>query len=70
MRGVSPGLGAWLPEAGGSLAFSTYQSARIFFLFADDKAETVAQERMPGVFPFAAPRPAPEASRPKDERQQ
>lgn len=44
----SPGLGAWLNEMGGSLAFSTYQSARMFFLFADEKAETVAQERIVG----------------------
>lgn len=44
----SPGLGQWLKEMGGSLLFSTYQSARVFFLFADDNAETVAQERIVG----------------------
>lgn len=44
----SPGLGEWLRETGGSLAFSTYQSSRLFFLFADENAETVAQERIVG----------------------
>ena len=44
----SPGLGAWLKEVNGSLAFSTYQSARLFFLFAGDTGEMVAQERIVG----------------------
>lgn len=44
----SPGLGEWLKAMGGSLAFSTYQSSRLFFLYADDNAETVAQERIVG----------------------
>lgn len=44
----SPGLGAWLKETGGSLVFSTYQSARVFFLFAGDDGRTVAQERIVG----------------------
>ena len=44
----SPGLGAWLKDMGGSLVFSTYQSARIFFLFADDEGQTIAQERIVG----------------------
>jgi len=44
----SPGLGQWLREVGGSLAFSTYQTSRLFFLFADDSDETVAQERIVG----------------------
>lgn len=44
----SPGLGAWLNEVGGSLAFSTYQTSRLFFLFAEEDGQTVAQERIVG----------------------
>ncbi|GAB4060929.1 TIGR03032 family protein [Uliginosibacterium sediminicola] len=44
----SPGLGEWLKAQGGSLVFSTYQSARVFFLSADDQGKTVAQERIVG----------------------
>lgn len=44
----SPDLGAWLKEKGGSLVFTTYQSARIFFLCADGNGQTVAQERIVG----------------------
>lgn len=44
----SPGLGSWLRDVGGSVCFTTYQSARMFFLFADGNAETVAQERIVG----------------------
>ncbi len=44
----SSGLGAWLKETSGSLAFSTYQSSRLFFLFADENGQTVAQERIVG----------------------
>ena len=44
----SPGLGAWLHETGGSLVFSTYQSARIFFLSGQENGETVALERIVG----------------------
>jgi uncharacterized protein (TIGR03032 family) len=44
----SPGLGAWLKEKGGSLVFTTYQSARVFFLSAQDNGETIAQERIVG----------------------
>ena len=44
----SPGLGAWLRETGGSLVFSTYQTARVFFLSALENGETVAMERIVG----------------------
>ena len=44
----SPGLGAWLNEMGGSLAFTTYQSSRMMFLFADEQGNTIAQERIVG----------------------
>jgi len=44
----SPGLGAWLADMGGSLAFSTYQSGRIFFLSAGEGGDMVAQERIVG----------------------
>ena len=44
----SPGLGAWLRQAGGTLAFTSYQTARLFFLSADETGQTVAQERIVG----------------------
>lgn len=44
----SPGLGEWLQQVGGSLAFTTYQTARLFFLSADETGQTVAQERIVG----------------------
>jgi uncharacterized protein (TIGR03032 family) len=44
----SPGLGPWLREMGGSLAFSTYQTSRLFFLSADQGGQTQAQERIVG----------------------
>lgn len=44
----SPGLGEWLKEKCGSLVFTTYQSARVFFLSALDNGQTVAQERIVG----------------------
>jgi uncharacterized protein (TIGR03032 family) len=44
----SPGLGAWLDQAGGTLAFTTYQSSRLFLLSGDGQGETVAQERIVG----------------------
>lgn len=44
----SPDLGAWLRQVGGSLAFTTYQTARLFFLSADETGQTVAQERIVG----------------------
>ena len=45
---ASPGLGAWLREVGGSLAFTTYQSARLFMLSAGDSGTTTALERIMG----------------------
>jgi uncharacterized protein (TIGR03032 family) len=44
----SPGLGAWLAETGGSLAFTTYHTARVFFVFAGEGGETLAQDRIVG----------------------
>lgn len=44
----SPGLGEWLRTMGGSIAFTTYQTSRLFFLFADDADRTMAQERIIG----------------------
>ncbi len=44
----SPGLGAWLAEMNGSLAFSTYQSGRLFLLGPGDDGKTVALERVVG----------------------
>lgn len=48
----SPELGYWLQQAGGSLVFTTYQSARVFFLSAlqeeDGSIGTVALERIVG----------------------
>lgn len=44
----SPALGEWIRDKGGSVAFTTYQSARVFFLSALDNGRTVAQERMVG----------------------
>ncbi|MEY2699527.1 MAG: hypothetical protein RIQ52_282 [Pseudomonadota bacterium] len=45
---ASPGLGAWLVEQGGSLAFTTYQSARIFFISGKEDGQTRAHERIMG----------------------
>jgi len=45
---ASPGLGAWLQEVGGSLAFTTYQSARLFLLSAGEGGQTHALERTMG----------------------
>jgi uncharacterized protein (TIGR03032 family) len=45
---ASPGLGNWLKQVGGSLAFTTYQSARLFLLFAGEDAQTLSQERIMG----------------------
>lgn len=45
---ASPGLGAWLKQVGGSLAFTTYQSARLFLLFAGENGQTLSQERIMG----------------------
>ncbi|CDK97790.1 conserved protein of unknown function [Magnetospirillum gryphiswaldense MSR-1 v2] len=44
----SPGLGGWLKDVGGSLCFTTYQSSRLFFLFAGEDGQTEAQERIVG----------------------
>lgn len=45
---ASPGLGAWLKEVGGSLAFTTYQSSRLFLLSAGEDGKTNALERIMG----------------------
>ncbi|MGZ5049627.1 MAG: TIGR03032 family protein [Methylobacter sp.] len=45
---ASPQLGAWLREVGGSLAFTTYQSSRLFLLSAGEDGQTMAQERIMG----------------------
>lgn len=45
---ASPGLGGWLQQVGGSLAFTTYQSARIFLLYAGENGQTLSQERIMG----------------------
>jgi uncharacterized protein (TIGR03032 family) len=45
---ASPKLGAWLREVGGSLAFTTYQSARLFMLSAGEGDQTNALERIMG----------------------
>lgn len=45
---ASPGLGAWLREVDGSLAFTTYQSARLFMLSAGENGQTNALERIMG----------------------
>lgn len=44
----SPGLAAWLAGAGGSLAFSTYQTGRLFFLGSNPDGGLYAQERQVG----------------------
>jgi hypothetical protein len=44
----SPGFGAWLNSMGGSVVFSTYQSAQVFFLSADSNDQTFAPERIVG----------------------
>jgi uncharacterized protein (TIGR03032 family) len=45
---ASEDLGFWLNQMGGSLAFTTYQSARLFFVHADQDGRTQAQERIVG----------------------
>lgn len=44
----SPGLAAWLAASGGSLAFSTYQTGRLFFLGSHPDGSLYAQERVVG----------------------
>ncbi|MBC7502654.1 MAG: TIGR03032 family protein, partial [Herminiimonas sp.] len=44
----SPGLAAWLAETGGSLAFSTYQTGRLFFLGSKPDNSLYALERQIG----------------------
>lgn len=44
----SPGLAAWLASSGGSLAFSTYQTGRLFFLGSNPDGSLYAQERVVG----------------------
>ncbi len=44
----SPGLAAWLRQSGGSLAFSTYQTGRLFFLGTQADGTLDAQERQAG----------------------
>lgn len=44
----SPGLGAWLAETGGTLAFTTYQSSRLFLIAADREGRVDALERIMG----------------------
>lgn len=45
---ASPKMAEWLREVGGSLAFTTYQSARLFLLSAGEGDKTLAQERIMG----------------------
>lgn len=45
---ASPSLGNWLQQVNGSLAFTTYQSARLFLLFAGENGQTMSQERIMG----------------------
>jgi uncharacterized protein (TIGR03032 family) len=45
---LSPDLGSWLLELGGSLAFSTYQSSRLFFVSAGEDGKGSALERIVG----------------------
>ena len=44
----SPDFGTWIAETGGSIAFSTYQSSRLFLIFAGDHGKVEAQERIVG----------------------
>ena len=44
----SPGLSQWLLSSGGSLAFSTYQTGRLFFLGTHPDGNLYAQERTVG----------------------
>lgn len=44
----SPGLARWLAASGGSLAFSTYQTGRLFFLGSNPDGSLYAQERVVG----------------------
>ena len=44
----SPGFADWLGEAGGCLAFSTYQAGRIFFLGSQNDGSLYAQDRVVG----------------------
>ncbi len=45
---ASPELGAWLKEVGGSLAFTTYQSGRLFLASPAEDGQTLALERVMG----------------------
>ena len=45
---ASPGLGGWLKKVSGSLAFTTYQSSRLFLLSAAEDGQTHALERIMG----------------------
>lgn len=45
---ASPGLGTWLREQGGSLTFTTYQSARLFLVSPGDNGQAEALERIVG----------------------
>lgn len=45
---ASPGLGTWLKDVGGSLAFTTYQSSRLFLLSAGEDGKINALERIMG----------------------
>lgn len=44
----SPGFGRWLAEMGGSVLFTTYQSARLFMISPDGHGGTVGLERVVG----------------------
>lgn len=44
----STGFGKWLRELNGSLAFTTYQSMRLFLVSADEAGQTEALERVMG----------------------
>lgn len=44
----SPGLAGWLAASGGALAFSTYQTGRLFFLGSNPDGSLYAQERVVG----------------------
>lgn len=44
----SPGFEAWLAASGGSLAFSTYQTGRLFMLGCNEQGRLYAQERVVG----------------------
>lgn len=44
----SPGLAGWLADSGGSLAYTTYQTGRLFFLGSDPDGALYAHERQMG----------------------